>query len=436
MPKASTEKKKTTANTGSVKHQIVPALLPLMVPIKDLQFDPENARLHPDANKKAIMRSLETYGQVKPVVVQQSTGIVTAGNGTLESAISLGWTHIAATMVDFSDEDATGFGLADNRTAELAEWDLEVVKRLTQLREEQGLENVGWDKEDLAAIWAMDFAPRTDPDEVPEIPKVPISKKGDLWLLGDSKDPHRLICGDSSDIDAVKKLMNGRKAFLMATDPPYGVDFSGAKYNPRAKAWAGIKGDKRQGMDLEGFMVNFLEAWQPHMEEQAAYYFWTAAMEEGHAMYRGIKESGLHIQSSIIWAKNVFAMGQADYQWKHEQCWYAFQKGKHHRWYGGRTLTTLWEIKRIATSAYLHPMQKPVELYGIPIDNHTRASEVVAEPFCGSGTQIIAAQTAGRICYAMELDPIYVDVTLARFAAYTGTDPIRSDGKKFSSLRK
>jgi DNA modification methylase len=214
----------------------------------------------------------------------------------------------------------------------------------------------------------------------------------------------------------------------MATDPPYGVDFAGAKYNPRAKDWDGIANDKLQGADLRAFILAMLKAWLPHLDDSAAFYFWTAAMEEGAAAAAAaVRESGLHIQSQIIWNKNALVLGQADYHWKHENCWYAFWKGKQHRWYGERDKTTVWEVSKVAHSEYVHPMQKPVELYEIPQQHHTQQGEIVAEPFSGSGSQLIAAERLGRRCYAMEVAPVYVDVAVARWEAFTGKKAHRAD---------
>jgi DNA modification methylase len=266
--------------------------------------------------------------------------------------------------------------------------------------------------------------PAEGENDVPEPPKTPVSRPGDIWILGD----HRLMCGDSTSAESVVRLMGGARAHLMATDPPYGVDFSGAKYNPRAKEWAGIANDKLQGDDLKSFLLAMLRAWLPHVEEEAGFYFWTAAMQEGAAAAAAaaaIRETGLHIQSQIIWNKNALVLGQADYQWKHENCWYAFWKGKHHRWLGERDKTTVWEVSKVAHSEYVHPMQKPVELYEIPQLHHTKSGEAVVEPFSGSGSQIIAAEKLGRRCYAMELEPTYVDVAVARWEKFTGKKAIR-----------
>ncbi len=269
-------------------------------------------------------------------------------------------------------------------------------------------------------------------DDAPDDPGAQIDKAeelrekwgvetGQLWQLGD----HRLICGDCTDAAIVARVMGGERAVLLCTDPPYGVDLEGAKYNPRAKAWAGIEGDKRQGSDLTEWLADCLRLWLSFCEEDLAVYLWTAAMQEGAAAAAAAAAAaGIHIQSQIIWNKNTLVLGQADYQWKHENCWYGFIKGKKHRWLGGRAQTTVWDISKIANSSYLHPMQKPSELYERAIENHTHQGEICAEPFSGSGTQIVACERLGRRCRAIEISAAYTAVALQRFYDMTGVMPV------------
>lgn len=413
-----------------VKNKIAACLTALIVPIDSVNPDPMNARLHGEQNIQSIKDSLCMYGQTKPIVVRKQTSVVMAGNGTLQSAKELGWTKIAASIVPMTDLEAAGYGVADNRTAEHATWNLEVLSRILRLQNEAGVASPGWSPAEILAARMHGVPVEVDVDKVPEAPAVPVTKKGDLWTMG----KHRLLCGDSSNVKDIKRLMDGKKAVLMATDPPYGVDLAGQKYNPRAKDWDGIVGDKVQGGDLRQFMKSFITNWTAFVNEQTAFYFWSAAMNEGFESLLGIKDAGLHVQSQIIWAKNCLVLGQSDYHWMHENCWYAFFKGKKHRWLGQRDKTSVWQVKKVSNADYLHPMQKPVELYEHPIRHHTHPGEVVAEPFSGSGTQLIAAQTLGRACYAMEIDEKFCDVALQRFLDLTGISPVRADGKSFQQL--
>ncbi len=394
---------------------ITEQLRELAVNISSLIPDPANARLHPDKNMSAIKASLRVYGQRKPIVVNKRNMVIEAGNGTYEAAKALGWSHIAAVLVDDDPTVAAGFSIADNRSAELAEWDSEALDKLMREVQTDDEELAGM-LEELATDEDIISDDVTDNDAEPQIDRAAeLQKKwgtatGQLWLIGE----HRLLCGDSTKREDVERVMGGERAMLMATDPPYGVDFAGAKYNPKAKEWAAIDNDELQGDDLETFLAAFLASWLPSVDEQSGFYFWCAAMAEGAAAAAAIKKAGLHIQAQIIWNKNCLVLGQADYHWKHENCWYAFFKGKQHRWYGERDKTTVWEVDKVANSAYVHPMQKPTELYTIPMEHHTKQGDIVAEPFAGSGSQLVGAENMKRRCYAIEFSPNYCAVILER----------------------
>lgn len=412
MPKLSAQ---PAAEPAKRINNIAPSLAALVVDIASLKPDPDNARVHGDVNMSAIKASLDRYGQLSPVVVRKGNRTVMSGNGRLRAAKELGWTKIAAVFHDMDDVTAAGYGLADNRTAELAEWDAATVRRLDALIRDAGEGSIGWTAEQIRALRVAEHEGRVDPDSIPPQPP-PVAKLGDLWLLG----RHRLLCGDSLDPKAVARLMDGSKAVLMATDPPYGVDFGKANYCPTAKQWGAIKGDQREGGDLRIWLSDVLKLWLGVMDDAAAYYVWSASLAEGHRFYEAIIDAGLHVQSQIIWVKNRFALGQADYQWMHEPAWYAFRKGAKHHWLGGRDKTTVWDVSKVTNSEYLHPTQKPVELFKRPMIHHTLADDICAEPFSGSGSQLIAAEVTGRVCYAMELDPRWVDVAVKRWELHTG----------------
>ncbi len=403
-----------------------------VVGIDDVHADPDNAKVHTPRNMHGIKGSFLLHGQRRPLVVRKENMRIACGNGSWQAMKDLGWTKCAVDVQSMTDVQFAGFAVDDNRSSENALWNFEMVKRVEALRAStgSGIPMPGWSTAEVLALRKFGQKAHTDPDRIPPAPKEPVTKLGDLWLLGD----HRLLCGDSSKKGDVEILMDGHKAVLMVTDPPYGVGFVGQKFNPRAKGWVGIYGDMRsspaawtdiegddkQGSSLKEFLVQTLQSWLPHTESYTSFYLWAAPLAEGAVSASAIREVGLHIQGQIIWAKNGLVLGQSDYQWKHENCWYAFFKGKQHRWYGGRDKTTLWEIKQLPKCSYLHPMQKPVDLYKIPMENHTTAGEVCAEPFSGSGTQIIAGEEMGRVVYAMELDPVYCDVAKIRWEQMTG----------------
>lgn len=398
-----------------------------VVDIDSIHADPDNAKVHTPRNMHGIKGSFLLHGQRRPLVVRYENMRIACGNGSWQAMKDLGWTKCAVDLQPMTDVQFAGFAVDDNRSSENALWNFEMVKRVEALRASTGtgIPMPGWSAAEVMALRKFGQKAHTDPDKIPPTPKEPVTKLGDLWLLGD----HRLLCGDSSKKGDVEILMDGQKAVLMVTDPPYGVDFKGQKYNPRAKAWDGIKGDQVQGADLIRWLTNLLEIWLGYCTEDFALYAWTAAMNEGFMALEAIKAAGLHVQAQIIWAKNVLVLGQADYHWKHENAWYSFKKGAKHRWFGGRDKTTLWEVKKVANADYLHPMQKPVDLYKIPMENHTTAGEVCAEPFAGSGTQIIAGEEMGRVVYAMELDATYVDVAVTRWESFTGRKAVLVRGE-------
>lgn len=416
-------------------------------PIETLAADPHNPRrISPEA-LTGLGVSMRTFGDLSTVVWNKRSGRLVGGHQRLEQLRRAGvrtWSHngqggeivhpetgerFPVRIVDWDETTERLANLAANNPALQGEFTPEALAQVRALDDDVNYAALRLDALQATLEAALPPAAaedgKTDADAVPEPPKTPTTKLGDLWLLGD----HRLLCGDSTDAEHVARLMEGQKAVLMATDPPYGVDFAGAKYNPRAKAWDGIANDKLQGAGLKAFLLAFLKAWLPSIDDTAGFYFWTAAMEECAAAAAAVREAGLHIQSQIIWQKNSLVLGQADYQWKHENCWYAFWKGKKHRWYGGRDKTTVWSADKVAHSEYLHPMQKPVGLYEVPQQHHTKAGEIVAEPFSGSGTQIIAAERLKRRCFAMEVEPGFVDVAVARWEAFTGKKAIRERAK-------
>lgn len=397
-------------------------------PLTALAPYPRNPRKN-DGAVERMMAAIREFGFAVPILAT-ADGTVIDGHLRLKAAARLGMETVPTILCDgWTEAQVKAFRLLANRSVAWAEWDLDLLK--LEIGELQALDFdlalTGFEAGELEGFLGGN-AGLTDEDAAPEPPAEPVTQAGDLWILG----PHRLLCGDCTASANVARLLGYVRPGLMVTDPPYGVDFEGAKYNPRAKHWAGIQNDKAGGEALREFLTAALSAWLPHMDDQSSFYLWTAAMEEGAAA-AAIRDSGLHIQSQVIWKKNCLVLGQADYQWMHENCWYAFWKGRKHKWFGERKQTTVWEIDKIANASYVHPNQKPVRLYSIPIENHTLPSDCLCDPFCGSGSSIIAAQSTGRICYAMDIDPVYVDVAVQRWQAFTGQAAVlESDGRTFA----
>lgn len=266
-----------------------------------------------------------------------------------------------------------------------------------------------------------------DPDEEEAPKKVAVSRPGDVWILGE----HRIICGDSTDLATVEKLLDDDKPHLFCSDPPYGVSFERGKFVGRDKAAKGDKFEPIAGDDLRGEKLAELisEVIKVAFKERnGTFYCWSAPLYEGFSVFRGMMNAGVKIQSQIIWNKNPFVIGRADYHWKHEVCWYGF-KGANHPWYGGRDKSTVWDIQK-AQKMEGHPTQKPVECMKRPIENSSKPGDTIYDPFAGSGTTIIAAEMTQRKCLAIELSPNYVDVCVLRWEKFTARKAVLQGSRK------
>ena len=385
--------------------------------ISELKNDPANARKHSPRNLKAIRDSLNVFEQQKPIVVD-SRGVVIAGNGTLQAARELGWEEIAVVVTDLDPAHAQAFGIADNRTAELAEWDTDVLGQL--------LEGMDSDLADILSIDDLELPDSidggeqgeglTDPDEVPEPPEEPITQTGDLWLLGD----HRLLCGDSTNAEDVGRLMDGAVAGIMITDPPYGVEYNADWRNHALRADGSPIGGRAVGKVSNDDRADWSDAWKLYAGDVV--YIWHAG-NMAHIVAQSIIATGFSIVSQIIWAKNQLVIGRGNYHPKHEPCWYAVKDGGKRNFTDDRTQTTLWEINKPHKSETGHSTQKPIECMARPLKNHS--FKTVYDPFLGSGTTLIAAEQLGRKCYGMEIDPKYCDVIVKRWEEFTGQTATR-----------
>lgn len=273
-------------------------------------------------------------------------------------------------------------------------------------------------------------------DEVPEVPEEPITQVGDLWLLG----KHRVLCGDATKAEDVKKLMDGEAADMVFTDPPYGVSYADKNaflntIDKGNKIQDKIEGDHQTVSDMKKLWVGTFKLAFQHSRAGASYYVCSPQGGELMMMMMSILEAGWNLKQSIIWVKNNHVLGRSDYHYKHEPLLYGWKESSH-SFYGGRGETTVWEVDKPHKSE-LHPTQKPVELPARAIRNSTKKNEVIVDFFLGSGTTLIASEQLNRICYGMEIEPKYVDVTCQRFFNLTGIDPVRElDGKKWSELQQ
>ena len=375
------------------------------VAIADLVFDPANARKHEAKNLDAIKGSLARFGQQKPIVVG-SKGVIIAGNGTLAAARSLGWEKIDVVYTDLTGTDATAFAIADNRTSELAEWDAGVLSETLKSLQEMDFDlgSIGFDADDLAALIATPEPPEglTDPDAVPENVETRC-KPGDLWVLG----THRLLCGDSTNVQHVERLMGGEKADMVFTDPPYGIDFQS---NHRKKT---PQFDRLANDDVILDIGPVL--WAVMADNSAAY-----ICTRWDVYPKWIEQlASFSLKNCVVWFKRGGGLGDLKnaYSPNHEFIIVAHKGTSPLR---GKRRPDVWEIGRDNVSEYAHPTQKPVDLSAFAIDSHSDRDSRVLDLFLGSGSTLIACHKTQRRCFGMEIDPKYCDVILARWEAFTG----------------
>jgi DNA modification methylase len=399
-----------------------------MVATGDLSCHPDNPRR---GNIDEIRSSIRINGFYGALVVQRSTGHILAGNHRFMAAQAEGLDKVPVIFVDASDDDAKAILVGDNRLSDLAENDPELLVALLQAIQsrEQGLTGTGYSDDDLAALLAagMDDGEALEgEDDVPDTPEDPITRPGDLWTLGN----HRLICGDATIATDVERLLGTVKPLLMVTDPPYGVE-----YDPSWRNQAGAAATKRTGKVLNDDRADWREAWALFPGDVA--YVWHGALHAA-TVAESLEESGFNVRSQIIWAKERLVLSRGDYHWQHEPCWYAVKKtGKGH-WAGDRKQTTLWQISsRDQDAKTVHGTQKPVECMRRPILNNSSPGQAVYEPFMGSGTTLIAAESTGRVCFGSELSPAYVDVAIIRWQKITGEKAILDgDGRSFDEIKE
>ena len=371
-----------------------------------------NSRTHSDAQVAQVAASMREFGWTNPVLIDGEGGII-AGHGRVLAARSLGLNAVPCIrLAHLSEAQRRALLIADNKLAENAGWDTELLRvELGELKDEDfDLSLLGFDDAALDELLAEPpTAGQTDPDQVPEPAAEAVSKPGDIWCLG----RHRIACGDSTDADTVAALLGGVRPHLMVTDPPYGVE-----YDPAWRQRAGVNTNtKKSGKVLNDDRADWREAWALFPGEVA--YVWHASLFTREVL-DSLEACEFEYRAMIIWAKDRFTLGRGHYHWQHEQCWYVVKKGRTGHWGGDRKQSSVWNIKAREDSGYGHGTQKPVECMRRPIENNSSPGQAVYEPFSGSGTTIIACEQIARVCYAIELNPIYVDVAIRRWQDFTG----------------
>jgi DNA modification methylase len=394
--------------------------------VEDLVPYARNARTHSPAQVAQIAASIREFGFTNPVLVDGERGII-AGHGRVMAARQLGLVEVPTIELShLSPAQRRAYVLADNRLALSAGWDDEMLRlELGELHSEGfDLALTGFGEDELAGFLLEPTTGLTDPDEVPAPPEIPVSRAGDVWVLG----RHRIVCGDSTDPATVEAVLAGVCPHLMVTDPPYGVN-----YDPAWRNRAGISTTQRTGLVENDHRADWREAWALFPGEVA--YVWHGALH-ATTVAESLTACGFDIRAQIVWAKERLVMGRGHYHWQHEPCWYAVRSGGTGHWAGDRKQTTLWTIASNAQdTTTTHGTQKPVECMRRPIENNSSSGQAVYEPFSGSGTTIIAAEMSGRACHAVELSPAYVDVAVLRWQAFTGGEGVlEANGETFAAM--
>lgn len=401
-----------------------------MVAVASLIPYARNARTHSEDQVAQIAASIAEFGFTNPILTDGERGVI-AGHGRLAAARKLELTEVPVIeLTHLSAIQKKAYILADNRIAANAGWDDELLGvELAELQDAGfDLELMGFGDEELERLLNGEGEKTglTEDDAVPELPVDPISKTGDVWLLGQ----HRLLCGDSTVLTDVERLMNGQLADMAFTDPPYNVDYgNNAKDKMRGK-------DRRIMNDAlgDGFYQFLYDACVNLLMVTKGACYVCMSSSELHTLQRAWLEAGGKWSTFVIWAKNTFTLGRADYQRQYEPILYGWKEGTKHFWCGDRDQSDIWNYNKPRVND-LHPTMKPVELVERAIKNSSKTRDIVLDLFGGSGTTIIACEKTNRQARLVELDPKYVDVIVKRWEDYTGLKATReSDGQAFAEL--
>ena len=401
-----------------------------MVAVASLIPYARNARTHSDEQVAQIAASIAEFGFTNPILTDGERGVI-AGHGRLAAARKLELTEVPVIeLTHLSAIQKKAYILADNRIAANAGWDDELLGvELTELQDAGfDLELMGFGDEELERLLngEGDTTGLTEDDAVPDLPVDPVSKTGDVWLLGQ----HRLLCGDSTVLTDVERVMNGQLADMAFTDPPYNVDYgNNAKDKMRGK-------DRRIMNDAlgDGFYQFLYDACVNLLIVTKGACYVCMSSSELHTLQRAWLEAGGKWSTFVIWAKNTFTLGRADYQRQYEPILYGWKEGTKHFWCGDRDQSDIWNYNKPRVND-LHPTMKPVELVERAIKNSSKTRDIVLDLFGGSGTTLIACEKTNRQARLVELDPKYVDVIVKRWEDYTGLKATReSDGQAFAEL--
>ena len=382
-------------------------VLPISV-LKPAEYNPRKKLKPGDKEYKKIKDSIEEFGFADPLVVNADMTII-GGHQRLNVAVDLGYTEVPCAVVDVDKTREKALNIALNKIT--GEWDEQMLADLlTDLKEaDYDLDFTGFDAPEVDALFSNIYDKKVKEDDFDvdkELKQPCFSQLGDLWLLG----RHRVICGDSTGEEIYTRLMDGEKANLILTDPPYNVD---------VEETAGkIMNDNMGDQDFYNFLLSAYRCMHANLADDGSIYVWHADTE-GINFRTAFKDAGFYLSGCCIWVKNALVLGRSPYQWRHEPCLFGWkQKGKH-QWYGDRKQTTVWEYDKPRSSKD-HPTMKPVNLMSYPIKNSTMTNGIVLDPFLGSGSTLIACCETDRVCRGIELDPKFVDCIVKRYIEWAG----------------
>ena len=370
-----------------------------------------NARTHSPEQINKLRASLREFGFINPVIIDREFGII-AGHGRVMAAREEGIAEVPCVFVDhLTEAQKKAYILADNRMAMDAGWDEELLR--VEIEALQGADFdvglTGFDDKEIADLFKTDSGKVEDDDFdlTAALEKASFVEEGDVWVVG----KHRLICGDATNPDHVAKLMDGKRANLILTDPPYGVSF-------KSKSGLTIKNDSMKNEEFYEFLKSAFVNMAAHLEPVGSAYVFHADTE-GLDFRQAFIDAGFHLAGCCIWVKDSLVLGRSDYQWQHEPVLYGFLKNGKHTWYSDRKQTTIWNFKKPKRNEN-HPTSKPLDLLSYPLGNSSQENAIVVDTFGGSGSTLMACEAMNRICYTMELDPKYASVILRRYVEDTG----------------
>jgi DNA modification methylase len=401
-----------------------------LIPLEKLVPNPRNPNKHPQGQIQLLSKIIEAQGWRAAITVSKRSGFIVRGHGRLEAARTLGCEVAPVDFQDYASEAEEWADLiADNRIAELAETDDDLLKTLLQEINSFDLDTTlsGYSDEELLSLLAgMETTEAlTDEDDAPEPPEAPVSSKGDLWLL----EQHRLLCGDSTKKENLDLLMGEEKAAMIFTDPPYNVSYGSSKKNKSSKA---ILNDNL-GDGFERFLYEACR-WMISFCEGSVYICMSSS--EIHTLQKVFQAAGGHWSTFLIWAKDHFTLGRSDYQRQYEPILYGWKEGGAHFWCGARDQGDVWFFDKPRVND-LHPTMKPVALVKKALNNSSKPGYVILDPFAGSGSTLIACEKANRKGRLIELDPKYCDVIVRRWQAFSGKAAFhQGDNRTFDEVAR